>query len=105
MSTSSAQYEGAPNIFLQAAVSGTPVLSLDDVGEQVHGVSIGRYFSGGLSALKAGLQAVWQDDQLLREWSACDTTAIEAKHDLDIVSREFLAILERTCRTAGDTVR
>ena len=61
LSTGSRQQEGFPNVFLQAAASGIPILSLEADPGFISNVNAGTVCDGNLDRLISELQSYWSD--------------------------------------------
>ena len=60
LSTSAAAHEGFPNVILQAAASGTPIVSLEDFDDFITASGAGECSGGDLAAAARLVQAAWQ---------------------------------------------
>jgi glycosyltransferase involved in cell wall biosynthesis len=61
LSTGSREYEGAPNVFLQAGASGVPILSLEVSTELLEETPCGTTAGGDLHRLAESLKEYWND--------------------------------------------
>lgn len=105
ISTSSRQYEGAPNVFREAAACGTPVLSLEVPGDLLAEADAGRQFDGDLDGLVEAVRKLHGDDALRAAWGSAGRSHVRERHDLAVVSRRWLDVfqeaLERKRAAAG----
>ena len=93
VSTGAADYEGAPNVFLQAAASQTPVASLE-VPLPV-GSDAGFFAERDFEHLVSAVRECWQHPERARQRGARARREVECLHDLPVVTRQFAELLEQ----------
>lgn len=93
LSTGSKEYEGAPNVFLQAAASGVPILSLDVSSGPLEESRGGFVADGDLSRLTESVQRLWSDPQARSVLGEQGRDYVERHCGLEHVVAELAAIL------------
>ena len=101
LSTSSAEYEGSPNTFLQAAASRVPVLSLEVAGGSLHQSGAGFVARGSLDELTAAIRRAWSDAAWRRECGEAGRSWVQARHDLLAVCGKLRELAAQSCAAAG----
>jgi len=94
LSTSAAAFEGFPNVFLEAAASGTPVVTLEDFGDFVVSSGCGECSNGDLNLAIEKLQLLWSHEARWRECSRRGQDWVQRVHALDHVVIQFLNAME-----------
>lgn len=105
LSTGSKEFEGAPNVFLQAAASRVPILSLEVSGELLTESGGGKCANGNLDQLADWLCELWKDPVLSRKTGERGRVFVEQHCDLKSVVdelvchlREVIAAPDHPCR-------
>jgi glycosyltransferase involved in cell wall biosynthesis len=93
VSTGSAEYEGAPNVFLQAAAARIPVASLE-VSLPVDSHS-GFMADGDLDRLVNYLRECWDHPESAQQQGIDARQEVERLHDLPIVTRQLAELLDQ----------
>lgn len=100
---STSEYEGMPNVFLEAWARGVPVLALshdpDGVIER-HG--IGEVAHGSPEALAAGARRFWTDRTDRADLALRCRTYIEAAHSEGVVAADWARVLADPLVRAGE---
>lgn len=113
LSTGAREFEGFPNVLLEAAASGTPIVSLDDFDGFLERSSAGYCGQSDMSNTTAHVQELWQNRNV---WGACSQAGshyVEQHHSVHAVAvlvRNFLvshvegfhAPKRRSSRTCAD---
>lgn len=92
---STSAYEGFPNTFLQAAVSGVPVASLNVDPEGIltdH--RCGAFAAGDLGELARLVRELWTSDSIAEEYASTFFDFAIRNHGLDEQARQFEALLD-----------
>lgn len=91
---STSVYEGFPNTFLQAAVSGVPVASLSvDPEGMLAGHDCGMYAADDPQELARSVRALWSDDALAEAYAGRFFDFVLHNHGLDEQAARFEALL------------
>jgi glycosyltransferase involved in cell wall biosynthesis len=93
MSTGSREYEGFPNVFLEAAASGTPVCALEDFGGFLARWQCGACSQGDLESLARQVRTLHDDAELWNRCSRSGRRAVLSQHSLPEVARQFTDVL------------
>ncbi|MEZ6068436.1 MAG: glycosyltransferase family 4 protein [Planctomycetaceae bacterium] len=95
LSTGASQYEGMPNVFLQAAASRTPVLSLEVAGGLLDRCAAGALADGDMHKLTQLVQRAWRDEQWRTACGQAGRAFVEQFHAAPQVAARLRAILSR----------
>lgn len=90
LSTGDPAFEGFPNVLLQAAASGTPVVSLEDF-DQFLSQSQAGVLADSVDALPAAIQAAWS--QTGKSLDEAVARYLKQHHDIDSVALKTLNLL------------
>lgn len=101
LSTSSAEYEGSPNVFLQAAASRVPVVSLEADGGFLRQSKGGLIAGGDLDVLTAAVRRAWSDAAWRRDCGEAGRSWVQERHDLLAVCTKLRDLAVQTCAAAG----
>lgn len=93
VSTGSAEYEGSPNVFLQAAASRVPVGSLEVSSDLLEEVDCGFVAGGDVDRLADYLRAIWRDPRRGRIQGERGREYVERRYDLRLISSELATTL------------
>lgn len=93
LSTGSASYEGFPNVFLEAAASGTPVMSLEDFDDFLECSQSGYCSHGDVFRLATELQKFWNSPDQWREASRSGIEFVRREHSMDRAIEQFLRLM------------
>lgn len=93
VSTSSAAFEGFPNVFLQAAAAGVPIASLEIDYGFVESERCGCAAQGDLDRLADYVRAVWQDSAQCEADGARAREYVRRYHDLPQIATQLAALL------------
>lgn len=96
LSTGAGQFEGFPNVLLEAAASGTPICSLEDFDGFINASHSGAFADGDLSRLAVIVQEFWSDNELWKSCSAAGVEYVARNHSLTAVAGLFERVLDDT---------
>ncbi len=102
LSTGSKHYEGSPNVFLQSAASGVPVLSLEVSTEVLEESGCGKTADGDLDRLADWLKQFWDDPKLREQAGRAGRQYVEEKGDIRHLTAEFARLLKDLTSTPID---
>ena len=85
VSTGSIDFEGSPNVFVQAAASGVPVASLEVDPGFVAAADCGCVAGGDVDRLAEYVHRVWADDALARRHGGNGQAHVRDRHRLEAV--------------------
>ena len=91
--TGSVEFEGLPNVVLQAAATGKPVLGLDYIPEPFEAVG-GAIVSGSVEQLAVDIQRCWNDDKFAAELGKKGQQYMSTHGNLPAYSKRIAEILE-----------
>src|SRR5690606_915340 len=91
VSTGAADYEGFPNVLLQAAASRTPIISLEDFDDFLANSGAGVSCDGTTEHLVKAIQSHWKRDRI--DWEQVERY-LKAHHD----HRQVAANVEKIVR-------
>jgi glycosyltransferase involved in cell wall biosynthesis len=93
---STSKMEGFPNTFLEAAAESTPTFSLNvDPNSLMSSETLGLLFSGDLEQMATTIKEYLSNPGQLLEMGKRARTYVEKVHDSEVVSREWLHIVEQ----------
>ncbi len=95
VSTSSAEFEGAPNVFLQAAASHLPVVSLEASIPLLTSIAPDCVAGGDLEELARRLDSLWRDSRKSQSIAQAARAYVERHHALPVVIDQLAALLHR----------
>ncbi len=93
LSTGSAEVEGFPNVLLEAAASGTPIVTFNDFGEFVASSGSGKCAHDDIEAAANDLRTLWSDENAWRQCSEAGRTWVAKHHSQERVANAFRAIV------------
>lgn len=96
VSTGSAEYEGSPNIFLQAAASRIPVASLDVETPLIAGTGAGLCTRGNIDRLAEYIGAMFNDAEAAGAAGDAGRRIVERDHAPAAVVKRLAALLQET---------
>lgn len=100
---STGQSEGFPNVFLEAAASGVPIVTLEDFGDFVSNSKGGVCTHGNLEQAANTVRKLW-DDQVVRERHAQDGEEwVRKYHSLEAVATSLRTVIDHTCNDQGSS--
>lgn len=95
LSTGSAAHEGFPNVFLEAAASGTPIVSLEDFDNFLALSHAGHSAASDINRLITLTQQLWHSEET---WLACSQSAIQYVRNNHSPSRTAALLTTLLCR-------
>lgn len=95
LSTGSAEYEGFPNVFLEAAATGTPTLSWEDFDSFLADSGGGRCVGGDFERATSELRLLWNSSEEWQRHSQAGRRWVEQHHAASRVAVDFRALLDR----------
>lgn len=98
VNTGSAAFEGAPNVFLQAAVLGLPIASLEADPGLIAAGRCGATAGGDPGRLAEWVSRLWSDDALHRQWGDNGRRYAEQTHDATLIARRLRELVESLLR-------
>lgn len=99
VTTSSADYEGFPNVLLQAAASGVPIASLEIDYGFIERCRCGLVAQGNLDQLAEYVRAVWNDPQRRQVEGANGREYVRRHHALPAIVSQLANLLSKTAGT------
>jgi glycosyltransferase involved in cell wall biosynthesis len=93
VSTSSAAFEGAPNVFLQAATLGLPIASLEADPGLMAAAGCGATTAADPVRLADLVRRLWVDDALHQQWAVNGRRYAETTHDAGVIARDLRAMV------------
>lgn len=100
LSTGSQEFEGFPNVFLEAAASGTPICSLEDFDNFLKLSHAGRCTQGNVEQLAASIMSLWHDAAAWKRHSLAGIDYVRREHALnpivDQLRMEISQLLQKT---------
>ncbi len=93
LSTGSNAFEGFPNALLEAAASGTPIISLEEFDGFLERSGAGSSSGGDVERLAARVREMWP---MSAEWQACSRSGAEyvrREHTLDQCVKQFREVV------------
>ncbi len=89
-STGSAEYEGAPNVFIQAAAARAPVISLDVSAPVIQDGGGGFVAHGNLDRLAVQVENCWNDPEAARRIGDAGRNYVEQHHTAPAIADQLL---------------
>lgn len=103
VSTGSVEYEGSPNLFLQAAASRIPVASLEVTTPLLVGTGAGFVAGGDLEGLADYVARMYANPAHAQASGAAGRRIVEQQHALEVVVGRFIALLRDVQTASGPT--
>ena len=89
LSTSAAEFEGFPNVFLEAAASGTPVVSLENCGGFFQEPAAGSCAHGDIELLATHLNELWSQPELWSRFAASGSEYVSRTNSVEKIVAKF----------------
>ena len=93
LSTGAVEHEGFPNVFLESAASGTPIVSLDDFDDFLKRSGSGIATVGDLSLAAEAISELCQSSKSWCDYSQRGRTFVEQHHSTTACVEQFRALL------------
>ena len=99
---STSEYEGMPNVFLEAWARGVPVLALShDPDGVVERYGLGEFAKGSPEALAAAARRLWTDRTDRADLALRCRKYIEDAHSMDVVAADWARVIADPVAPAG----
>ncbi|MEZ6090216.1 MAG: glycosyltransferase [Pirellulaceae bacterium] len=98
LNTSSAMHEGFPNVLLEAAASGTPIVAMQDCDDFIRRSQAGVSTNDDLLKLKSAILRIWNDESLWRSHSVSARRYVEQHHRREATYELFANLLRTACQ-------
>ncbi len=98
LSTGSPEFEGFPNVLLESAAVGTPIVSLDEFDSFLERSSAGRCGNSSLDDTVAHVQSLWDDQESWLDCSRAGQRFVQSQHAADAVTTTVRDFLVRCCQ-------
>lgn len=97
LSTGSREFEGFPNVLLEAVASGTPICSLEDFDQFLERSNSGFCSSGDIEKAAEQLRTLYMSPQKWEQTSRAGVDYVGTHHSLPNVIQQFLDLLNSCC--------
>ena len=93
LSTSAADYEGFPTVYLEAAASGTPVVSLEDCGGFFQEPATGMCARGDIELLVNQLNELWSNHESWARFAESGREYVSRTHSIESFVAKFAEVV------------